>query len=81
MWEPALGQVLQLERDITNIKEKFAVAVMHGSTVVGHMPYITAPAVSDFLKRSIDKATVEVTGAAVNHGTRYGVEILCKCGY
>ena len=44
MWEPALGDVLRLEREITNVKDKFAVAVTHGSTVVGHMPYNTAPA-------------------------------------
>ena len=78
MWEPALGDVLLLEREITNIKDKFAIAVMQGSTVVGHMPYNTAPAVSYFLKRSTNKAVVEGTGAAVNRGTGYGMEIPCK---
>ena len=78
MWEPALGDVLRLEREKTNVKDKFAVAVMQGSTVVGHMPYNTAPAVSHFLKRSTNKAVVEVTGAAVNRGARYGMEIPCK---
>ena len=71
MWEPALGDVLRLEREITNVKNKFAVAVMQGSAVVGHMPYNTAPAVSHFLKSSTIKAVVEVTGAAVNRGAGY----------
>ena len=78
MWHPALGDVLRLERDITNIKDKFAIAVMKGSAVVGHMPYNNALAVSHFLKRSTNKATVEVTGAAVNRGAGYGMEISCK---
>ena len=75
---PALGDVLPLEREITNPKDKFAVALMKGSTVVGHIPYNIAPAVSHFLKRSINKATFEVTGAAVNRGAGYGMEIPCK---
>ena len=51
---------------------------MKGSTVVGHMPYNTAPAVSHFLKRNTNKATVGVTGAVVNRGAGYGMEIPCK---
>ena len=75
MWNPALGDVLPLERELTNPKDKFSVALMKGSTVVGHIPYNIAPAVSHFL---INKATVEVTGAAVNRGAGYGMEIPCK---
>ena len=78
MWNPALGDVLPLERETTNVKDKFALALMKGSTVVGHIPYNIAPAVSHFLKRSINKATVEVTGAAVNRRAGYGLEIPCK---
>ena len=36
MWEPALGDVLRLERELTNVKDKFAIAVMQGSAIVGH---------------------------------------------
>ena len=53
-------------------------AVMKASTVVGHVPYNIAPAVSHFLKRNTNKATVQVTGAAVNRGAGYGMEIPCK---
>ena len=75
MQEPSLGDVLRLEREITNTNDRFAVAVVQGSTVVGHIPYNTAPAVSHFMKRTTNKDTVEVIGAAVNRGAGYGMEI------
>ena len=37
-----------------------------------------ALAVSHFLKRSTNKAVVEVIGATVNRGAGYGMEIPCK---
>ena len=40
-----------------------------------------APAVSHFMKRSPNKAAVEVIGAAVNRGAGYGMEIPCICKY
>jgi len=46
--------------------------------MVGHLPFNIAPTVSRFLNRSINKGTVEVTGARVNRGAGYGVEIPCK---
>ena len=42
------------------------------------MPYDTIPSVSHFLKRSTNKAMVEVAGVAVNRGTGYGTEIPCS---
>ena len=50
-----MGDVLCLEREPTNCKDRFAVAVMH-------IPFNLAPTVSNFLKRSVNKRTVEVTG-------------------
>ena len=81
VWDPKVGDVLRLEREPTNSKDKFAVAVMDaGSRVVGHVPFKLAPTVSNFLKRSVNKGTVEVTGQRVNRGAGYGVEIPCKYG-
>ena len=58
---------------------RFAVAVMDArSRVVGHVLFNLAPTVSNFLKRSVNKGTVEVTGQRVNRGAGYGVEIPCK---
>ena len=73
-----MGDVLRLDRKPTNVRDKFAIAVLQGSTVVGHMPYNIAPVVSHFLKRTVNKGLVEVTGARVNRGAGYGVEIPCK---
>ena len=28
MWQPAVGDILRLEREITNVKDKFAVAMI-----------------------------------------------------
>ena len=38
-WYPKLGDVLCLEREPTNCKDRYAVAVINGSIVVGHLPY------------------------------------------
>lgn len=45
---------------------------------VGHVPFNVAPVVSDFLKRSSNKAlaVAEVTESAVNQGAAYGLEIV-----
>ena len=77
-WDPKLGDVLRLEREPTNCKDRFAVAVINGSVVVGHLPYNIAPTVSHFLKRSVNKGMVEVTGRRINRGAGYGMEILRK---
>lgn len=54
-----------------NVKDKFTIAVMIERMVVGHMLYITALAVCHFLKRSTNKAMIEVAGAALNSGPGY----------
>lgn len=77
-WSPQLGEVLPIEREPTNEKDQFAVAVKYEGRVVGHLPFNIAPTVSRFLNRSVNKGTVEVTGARVNRGAGYGVEIPCK---
>lgn len=69
---------LQLEREPTNIKVPIAVAVMLRPTVVGHMSNNIAPMVSHFLKRSVNRGTVEVAGAAANQGGKYGLKIPCQ---
>ena len=46
--------------------------------MVGHLPYKIARTVSHFLKRSVNKGMVEVTGRRINRGAGYGMEIPCK---
>ena len=47
--DPSLGDVLRLEREYTNCKDRFAVAVINGSIVVGHLPYNIASTAVHFL--------------------------------
>ena len=79
IWDPTVGDTLRLEREPTNSKDGFAVAVIDArDRVVGHVPFNIAPTISNFLKRSVNKGTVEVTGQRVNRGAGYGMEIPCK---
>ena len=73
-WTPQHGETLTLEREPTNAKDKFAIAVMKERNVVGHLPYNLAPTVSAFLKRTMKKGMAVVTGERVNRGAGYGLE-------
>ena len=53
-WEPWIGEVLPLERDLTNPEDSNAVAVKNGSGTVGHVSFNLAPVVSAFLRRSVE---------------------------
>ena len=77
-WDPWIGEVLPLEREPTNLEDKYAVAIKKSSGTVGHVPFNLAPVLSAFLKRSLNKGLVEVTGSRVNRGAGYGLEIPCK---
>ena len=52
-------------------------ASKNGETV-GHVPFNHAPIISAFLRRSSNKGFVEVTGAKVNQGAGFGLEIPCR---
>ena len=71
--------MLCLEREPTNCKDGFAVAVVDArNRVVRHIPYNLAPTVSHFFKRTVNKGSLEVMGQRINRGAGYGVEIPCK---
>ena len=70
-----IGEVLPLEREPNNPEDKFAVAIIRRSCVVGHLPFNLVPVVSAFLRRGVNKGVVEVTGTKVNCGAGYGLEI------
>ena len=71
-----MGEVLKREPD--NSTDVHAVAVLREGQVVGHIPYNLAPTVELFLRREVNKGFVEVSGARVNRGAGYGLEIPCK---
>ena len=78
IWQPLVGEVLLLRREPTNIKDTQAVAIMKSTLVVGHVPANLSVLFSQFLSRTCNKDTVEVTGATVNRGAGYGMEVPCK---
>ena len=65
-WTPVIGDVLQLQQEPSNLKDKLAIAIKSGANIVGHVPYNLAPTVSHFLQRSFNKGVAEVTGDRVN---------------
>ena len=62
LWEPRIGEVLQLQRELDNSQDKLGIAVLKSGRVVGHIPKNLAPIFSPFLKRSCNKAVDEITG-------------------
>ena len=77
LWEPRIGEVLLLQREPDNSQDKLAVAVLKSGRVVGHVPKNLAPIFSPFLKRSCNKAVVEITGNRLNRGAGHGLEAPC----
>ena len=78
-WDPKLGGDCTASRTRAyQLQGQIYCAVINGSVVVGHLPYNIAPTVSHFLKRSVNKGMVEVTGRRINRGAGYGMEIPCK---
>ena len=65
VWQPSLDKVLLLQAEPTNIKDNKVVAL-----VVGHKLSVLF---CQFVSRTFNKGTVEVTGAVVNRGAEYGI--------
>ena len=76
-WLPSVGEVLELETEPLNSVDRYAVAVNKNGTVVGHVPRNFSALFFHFLTRSQNKGVAEVTGAKVNRGAGYGLEIPC----
>ena len=58
------SDVLCLERELMNSKDRFAIAVMDaGSRVAGHVPFNLAPTVSNFLKEKCEQGNCVSSGA------------------
>ena len=77
IWNQVQGQTLLVKREPTNAKDKNAVGVFLEDVVVGHVPHNLAPRLSQFLRRDVNKAFVEVTGQKINRGAGYGLEVPC----
>lgn len=67
-WMPTIGECLLVKPEPTNTKDKEAVAVLKDDLIVGHVPHNFASRLFHFLRRDVNKAFAEVTGAKVNRG-------------
>ena len=83
IWEPKNGEFLETRLESENELDKYAVAVIKNSVVVGHLANRKtgsfAKTISFFLRASNDNSCkVEVTGKRVNLGDGYGLQIQCN---
>ena len=52
-------------------------STVRDTEIVGHVPCNLAPRMSAFFMRDMNKAFSEITGAKVNRGAGYGLEVPC----
>jgi len=79
IWNPTLGEILPCRRELTNVTDRYAVAVLESGTIVGHLPRKFSKIFSLFIRRG-GNITCEITGRR-----RYsrdlvqgGMEVPCK---
>ena len=53
-WTPAVGEMLLVRKEPTNIHDPNAVAVYREGVIVGHVPYNLAPRLSAILQRDVN---------------------------
>ena len=78
-WVPVLDEVLQCSRETQNSRDRYAVAVVKNTTVVGHLPSKISKICSLFIRR---RGTIDckITGARRYsvHLLQGGLEIPCR---
>ena len=82
VWTSMLGEELTCRREYDNFHDRFAVAVIKGNDIVGHVPKKISSVCSLFLRRS-GTITCKVTGnrqhsADLDQG---GLEVPCKLSF
>ena len=77
VWSPTVGETLRLNTELTNPQDRFAVALIKDSCVVGHFPRIVSHTVSFFLGKDGRVGFCEITEAMVNCATGLGLKIQC----
>ena len=78
-WDPTIGEILHLENEPSNSQDQKAVAVkkLKIGRNVGHVPRGFSSAVFYCLSRPCNSGVVEITGAKINRGAGYGLEVPC----
>ncbi len=69
LWEAAIGEKLMCRRETSNVKDRYAVAVIKDNEIVGHLPQTLSLVCSLFLCRG-GSVECEVTGTR-----RYSVDL------
>ena len=82
LWTPHVGQTLATMAETTNPLDRFAVAVLLGDDMVGHLPKGKlgqyAKTISFFLQADAkNSCAVVTTGQAVNLGDKKGMQVPC----
>ena len=79
IWNPKLGDSdVEVKHEVNNEHDKFAIAIFHSKTIVGHVPKNLSKFFYQFLSLPNCTISCEVTGKRVNRGGRYGLEIPVK---
>ena len=77
IWDPVIGEILQLEREPSNLKDQKAVAVMRNGEIVGHLPANLSSTAFYFLARSSKSGVAKISGQKVNCEAGYSLEVPC----
>ena len=82
LWNPIIGEVLETRREPDNINDAFAVSVLKGGQVIGHLKKGEngryARTIFYFLRADpSNRCTASVTGMPVNHGDGMGMKVPC----
>ena len=82
-WNPIIAEEFQTRREPENVNDAFAVCVLKGEHIVGHLKKGDngrfARTVFYFLCADArNRCDVQVTGIPVNHGDMMGMKVPCK---
>ena len=78
IWTPTLGEILSCRRETDNFHDRFAVAVMKGTDLVGHVPKKISTICSLFLRSGTLRCKVSGSRQYSADLDQGGLEVPCK---
>ena len=78
IWTPTLGEILSCRRETDNFHDRFAVAVMKGTDLVGHVPKKISTICSLFLRSGTLRCEVSGSRQYSADLDQGGLEVPCK---
>ena len=79
-WSPYIGEELPVQREVNNIHDDFAVAVLKNDNTVGHVPWKISRVCRYFLHKSGSEMTCIVNGDR-RHSEVDGKGLVVPCVY